>query len=629
MCRLASFALVASSLTLLCIDTGYASPRGPIMPLDENAQPCVHPTRNLEGDVQLERRCIYDQSFRIKTANTVLDCQGAQLRADDAYQLEIKGTIDNVVVKNCYLTGGKGVAVRIRKGIHGDDHDALRAQSPTNIVIRNLSIVNSQHTGVYLHQYTVGVTVENSVILNSSAPGLYLAPYGRHHRIINNLIEGSGHRKPDGFPRIGWYRREGIAIDGSSEHLISGNDIINGALGGIMLYKNCWEHRYTNSKSRPRTDHARANIIENNRFARQPFGVWVASRQSRDLSQMGCGDPTPYENPIFVNDVFHPTFQTYPSAHADLYLLGAFMASVWPDFAEENEIRGNTFEDISRGGIRIEDDLTVVSHNLFIGDFDYIFVGAPFRARLAGQPVRGTEITNNSFTHAEADDFRAHLALIPDEHVETNLENNFRACTDISGRIIRHGDADRPHDADDEGIACHDGARRCRDGQFVEESCPDATDTGGSEYAANPSTPPTGGTHDPMPNAVEPADLGAGTPAVDSGGLQAVLMAGGVADHDAFSDPDARAQTVMRTDGMPTGGLVDGRAAPPAIGGDGQLNSTIRATAPEQSGCSFLGGTDVPVLAWLTYFGLGLLRRRRPPRVYRSAMGRSAEPTID
>ena len=45
--------------------------------------------------------------------------------------------------------------------------------------------------------------------------------------------------------RIGWYRREGIAIDGSSEHFISGNDIIDGALGGIMLYKNCWEHRYT------------------------------------------------------------------------------------------------------------------------------------------------------------------------------------------------------------------------------------------------------------------------------------------------------------------------------------------------------------------------------------------------
>ena len=102
-------------------------------------------------------------------------------------------------------------------------------------------------------------------------------------KIINNLIENNGHIKPDGVPRIGWYRREGIAVDGSSEHVISGNDINDNAFGGIFLFKNCWEHAADEPNSRPRTEYASDNVITDTHFRDQPFGLWVAARQSRDL----------------------------------------------------------------------------------------------------------------------------------------------------------------------------------------------------------------------------------------------------------------------------------------------------------------------------------------------------------
>ena len=103
------------------------------------------------------------------------------------------------------------------------------------------------------------------------------------------------------------------------------------------------------------------------------------------------------------------------------------MVSSWPDFAEENKIRDNIFEQHSRGGIRVEDDETEITGNLFIGDFDYIFVGAPFRARLDNHPVLDTLIRNNSYYAPGNTSFASLLALIPDEHSGTVLEDNHQS----------------------------------------------------------------------------------------------------------------------------------------------------------------------------------------------------------
>ena len=106
---------------------------------------------------------------------------------------------------------------------------------------------------------------------------------------------------------------------------------------------------------------------------------------------------------------------------------------IWPDFAEENIITENRFENISLGGIRVEDDDTEVTQNLFVGDFDYIFLGAPFRARLADQPVQNTLI-QSSFLSDEDTLFIDHLALMPDEHNrpfwKTIIEHVYLMMTD-------------------------------------------------------------------------------------------------------------------------------------------------------------------------------------------------------
>ena len=451
------------SLSTVCLSVSIAhgEPRGPLTERNPDAQRCELQSRKLSGEVTLDRNCYYEQSFVIEDPDTILDCDGAELRPVDSFAVNVKRDADRATIRNCYIRGYKGIAVRVRKIRDDETDDDVRALSPVDVVIEHVHVSESESVGVHLLPHTVGVTVRNSILINNSSSGVYMSPYGRHHQIHNNLIEGNGHVKPDGTSRIGWYRREGIAIDGSSEHVITQNEITNNAFGGILLYKNCWEHAAEEPDSRPRTDHARANLIEGNEFRDQPFGVWIAARQSRDLTLMGCGDPTPYTNPIAVNTVFHPSYADYPSAATELYILSFNFASVWPDFAEDNQILNNVFEGITQGGIRVEDDGTEIRGNLFLGDFDYIFVGAPFRARLANQPVRGTSITENSFYLPPVTEFTSQLALIPDEHVETTLVDNYRACPLSGEEFAIHGDRREVENSDEcirEGSECVDGA---------------------------------------------------------------------------------------------------------------------------------------------------------------------------
>ena len=449
---------------------------GTLVPSNSDPVECEYPENQLTGTVVLDPDCYYEQKFKIKEPDTVLDCNGAELRQVDNYQLDIKLNADRALVRNCYFVGGKGISVRVRKRDGDETDDYLRSLSPQNVIIEHVEVRDSENVGIYLHQHTVGVTVRNSIIEGSSSAGLYLAPYGRHHQIDNNLIGNNGHIKPDGIPRIGWYRREGIAIDGSSEHLITNNDIVGNSLGGILLYKNCWEHKDTNPNSAPRTEHARASEIIGNRFGDQPFGIWVASRQSRDLTQMECGDPTPYDNPIAINTLFHPTYSDYPSAYTRDYILAFNMVSSWPDFAEENKIRDNIFEEHSRGGIRVEDDETEITGNLFIGEFDYIFVGAPFRARLDNHPVLDTLIRDNSYYAPGNASFASLLALIPDEHSGTVLEDNLRACQMNSGEFLHHGHYQATSSTTPPSEECVEGSLRCIDGTLVPGQCPDPDD---------------------------------------------------------------------------------------------------------------------------------------------------------
>ena len=575
---------LAAPLAFLAATGASADPRGPLVPRANSVERCERNSNQIRGDVTLENGCYYDQKFKITEADAVLDCNGAELRGDDGYQVNIKPGADRAVVKNCYFEGGKGIAVRSnKKRAGGATDEELWEAAPKNVVLQNNYINGSIGVAVHLHTHTVGVTVKDSIIVNNSSAGIYMSPWGKHHEVRNNQIENNGHVKPDGVPRIGWYRREGIAIDASAEHLIVDNDIVGNALGGILLYKNCWEHAEELPESVPRTEHARDTIIRGNRFADQPFGVWVASRQSRDLKAMECGDPTPYANPLYVSDVFHPTYSDYPSAYTQDYLLAfpPFWASVWPDFAEDNTITGNVFENHSRGGIRVEDDGTEITDNLFIGDFDYIFVGAPFRARLANQPVANTIIRDNSFQSEEATTFEGRLALIPDEHDGTVLENNFRACALGNGALLRHGAAlaIAPPAGDTSG--CDEYVRTCTDG-YLSSPVPAPGCSGG---AADAGVGP-----EPVDAGDTLADAGAG--GADAGQAEDPLSDGGQTSQDAGSS-------------WPTGGVGPGN---PSAGDETAGNPP----AGNGAGCSASaqGRPSIWSLAFLLW-GLSRVRARR------------------
>ena len=458
-----------------------ANPRGPLFERDPSAVLCEYPDDSLSGEVRLDSSCYYEQAFVINQPDTTLDCQGAELRGSGEYLINIKRRADRATVKNCYLKGGRGLAVRARQANDDESPDEVRAIAPIDVMIHNVQISDSEGVGAHFHVYTLGVTIRDSVIINNSSAGVYLSPYGKGHLMENNTISGNGHLKPDGSPRLGWYRREGIAVDASSEHRILNNDIIDNAFGGILLYKNCWEHAESEPGSRPRIEHARANLIQGNLFSQQPFGVWVASRQSRDLRLMECGDPTPYDNPLNVVELLPPVYQEYPSAYYGGYLLSVGMASVWPDFAEENMIIENRFEHISLGGIRVEDDETEITENLFVGDFDYIFLGAPFRALLNDSPVMNTLIRGNAYVRDSlgADEldtsFTDYLALMPDEHEGTMIADNHQACLLNSEQVILHGEL-TPSSPDH---PCGEITLQCAEGSFLpygeDSSCLDTS----------------------------------------------------------------------------------------------------------------------------------------------------------
>jgi len=505
--------------------TAAAPPRGPLVAKDPAAKPCTHPTSKLSGQVQLQQGCVYDNAFVISSSNTTLDCNGAQIAPTDKPGVKVGGEIDSVTVKNCYVVGGLGIAVTPPKRLEGESNDDYRKRSPTNIVVTNVHVTKSTNVGIYIHHHVVGALVKDSIIEDNNRPGMYLGAESQGNTIRNNLIRDNGFRSEDGGMSIAWNRREGIAVDASAQNVIEDNQLENNAFGGILLYKNCWEHAATNPNSWQRIQHSHSNVVRNNRFSKMGIGVWVAARQARDLTFMECGDPTPYKNPIWISSVFtasYPLFKgTYPAPYLPL-------VSIWPDYAEANTIEGNTFEGLSKAGIRIEDDQTTVTGNLFLGDFEYIYLGSPFRANLINKPVDGTSITDNSFASPASQTFDAQLALVPNEHTGTTLKNNLRACYLSPGQWAHSGDEvtlDKP-DPRSPGstvplrFSCLDGTLTC-----IDPACatPDAGPAADSQTPDLPASVPDAGAADLLV-----VDAGADPPSTSSGcGIGATGRAGG------------------------------------------------------------------------------------------------------
>lgn len=348
------FPLIVSSLVSMVMVSSMAG-----------AAECNLPS-SFSGSVRLESSCVYNASIVISTSNTVLDCSGATLDGGGSLKTAIlingRGKkIRNITVRNCRLVGFVGRVINITSGVPkwslSDDIEKNYKVSPERIVIDNVSVTGGRG-GVYFDSYVADSILKNSVIRGADKVGVYLEQGSKgigilYNKIIKNGVSG---------------RREGVAVDSSANNLVVGNIIDGNGAGGVFLYKNCGEN-FKSGKSVLRWQSSDNNRVVGNIFRSQPVGVWIASRQSRDLSRWGCGDPA-------LDDK------------------GRF----YKDFANNNYVESNQFCGV-RVPVRVEGDNNYVARN----KFDRMVSGAieePFRDRAKpdGKVTMGNRFEANYFT---------------------------------------------------------------------------------------------------------------------------------------------------------------------------------------------------------------------------------------
>lgn len=318
---------------------------------------CSSP-KELTGHVELDPRCIYRQEFLITDSNVTLDCRGATLDGEGRIAIGIlidsRGKpLSNVQVRNCVLRNFTRQAVRVaweKSNINKPTDEKLRvSRTPTQIRLSNLDIAGTGSVGVYFDDYVRDAILENSRVVGSGGTAVYLEFGTGNIEVRGNVFERNGSDK----------RREGLAIDASSNNRVVGNTFIDNAAGGIFLYKNCGE-QFSKGRAQLRTTHSDDNLIAQNRFIREKVGVWIASRQSRNLSKWDCGD-----QPMDSN-------RTY-----------------YQDFADRNTVEGNVFC-ATNVAVRIEGDDNLVRgnyHDRRTGK--HVDIPVTKRGELLGRPPRG------------------------------------------------------------------------------------------------------------------------------------------------------------------------------------------------------------------------------------------------
>ena len=362
-------------------------------------------TIKVTKNISIPASCSYKKvSFDIVKENITFDCNGATLNGlsqnspNSVFSAYSKSTeprrwafsvrksglkIKNCVVKN-YVDGiviwseisrDNRYSLRDRKNVTAIENE-LRASSPKNVQVLNTKILNSHKHGIYLQRYITNMSFINGEIQNSGNSAIYLESGTQNHTIKNSYFYKNGYTnyklaKRMRMPKLPTGEREAIAVDSSANNKIIGNTFKNNGKGGIFLYKNCYE-KHSSVGQMPRVQHSNNNRIEGNSFINERYGVWVASRQSKELSGFKCGDPL---------------------MHKSSGLFGT--QKYYQDYAKNNTVVNNSFKDVVYG-IVIEDDNNKVTGNSFSGRSSVdIKVGTPYRAKALNRPVKGTTVSAN------------------------------------------------------------------------------------------------------------------------------------------------------------------------------------------------------------------------------------------
>lgn len=397
-------------------------------------------TIELTESITLPRGCKYDRVNILITnqSDLVFDCNGAELNGLDRefrqavgveysvenapldFGIKIQSSenvqSNNVTIKNCHLRNfvrgiriSLGISSASRSDLKNNVNvealeNHLRGVSPKNIRIENSTINFSHKDGVFVGRFITDFVMDNSTINSTGAVGLYLDSGSQRNTIKNSTISQNGYSDYDINKRIRKRKlandtREGIAIDSSAQNTIENNVFSKNSGGSIFIYKNCNEHAQDPNQI-PRYQSADNNLIQNNQFNDESIGVWVASRQSKNLEPLECGSPIVATGSVSFGPVKED-------------------AKYYEDFAKHNQISQNTFNNV-RIGILVEDDDTSILDNSFTGiSGTNVLVGTKYRTLFLNHPVTDTSIQGNQFNSTATPQIRQEF-----DPVNTIIKNN-------------------------------------------------------------------------------------------------------------------------------------------------------------------------------------------------------------
>lgn len=330
---------------------------GPLINGIYRLQPGIH---------DLPPNCVFSGQLNISHSDTVLDCRGSVFdgsdvqssgnsKRSDAIGLTIyakEGPTSNVVVRNCTFRNFSKIGINITSGFTPGALQFEPNRYVHDVLIDRVRIEKSG-VGLYMRPRGANITIKNSTFDSNEDVAVYIE--------LNNgaqLIENQ-------FVRNGWKygrrSREAVAVDASQDSQLRLNTFRDNGLGGIFLYRNCGEKRGFN-----RWQQSSRNKIFENQFLREDIGIWIASRQSVDLSRLDCADP--------------------PMEATRRY---------FEDYANHNIIKGNIFCTVQTP-VRIEGDYNVVTDSLFFNASPpYIDIPIGKRAELLGRPPAGNKTYGN------------------------------------------------------------------------------------------------------------------------------------------------------------------------------------------------------------------------------------------
>jgi parallel beta-helix repeat protein len=339
---------------------------------------------------RLDPRCTYTGGFDITASNVTFDCRNARLRRATgdvnaiAVFVDADANLSNITIRNCRIDGfSHGVDIarnRANQLAAGHEYDHYLR----NVVVEDTRIRNTHAVGIYVHPYVTRTTLRRDVVTGAASTGVYLDEGSRRARIVDNVFGANGfvENGPGGtnttFNGVGvryWGPgREGIAVDGSSDNLIRGNQLLGNSAGGVFLYTNCGENVHTDPEDW--LDHrygAEHNTIAGNTIVGAGTGVWIASRMGENVYPMDCSDVPYVSGPL---------------------------QTITLDRAAKNTVRGNTIVGADFG-VRVEDDHAIVAGNTFSASSasDYaVVVGTPYRTSALDEPVKDATVARNVST---------------------------------------------------------------------------------------------------------------------------------------------------------------------------------------------------------------------------------------